>query len=91
MRILQNVVTGHLNLKAQKVFGSMDAVEASLRKRCLKDRLCRLAEDKYHDHVMADDRSWLDYLKGSRGKAHIEKWVDRKIQDVVSKWTTIGR
>lgn len=90
MTILREVVASHLNSKCRHVFAGMDAVEAQLRKRCLRDRLCRTAQEKYHDAVMQDSKTWLYYLRGSRGKAHIEKWVDRKIEEAAAKWTRIG-
>jgi len=86
MALLKGVVARHLLTLDRKNFVGMDSVEAQLRKKCLHDRLTRIAQDKYRESILKDERSWLHYLKGARGKTTIEKWLDRKIEESMSKW-----
>lgn len=90
MTILRDMVQSHLGWKWRHIFPGLDAYEAQLRRRCLRDRLCRQAQDKYQTAVMGDGPTWLAYLKGARGKAHVEKWVDRKVDEVTVKWMRMG-
>lgn len=86
LALLKDLVHSHLVWKCRHVFAGLDAYEAQLRRRCLRDRLCRMAQDKYQLAMASDGASWLSYLRSTRGKEHVEKYVERKAAEVAAKW-----
>jgi len=75
------------NQVAQKCRNIYSKVYLSdLRRRCLRDRMCKLAQDKYERAILEEPCMWQNYLRSASGRERVSKWVDRKLADVASKW-----
>lgn len=85
-RILKGFVQSCLCRNLQCLWPGLDQDERRLRRRCLRDRLCRQAQEKYWQVVSSGHAgAWAAYLRTPQGRARITQWVDRKVAEVEGK------
>uniref|UniRef100_A0A7S2IPQ0 Uncharacterized protein n=1 Tax=Alexandrium andersonii TaxID=327968 RepID=A0A7S2IPQ0_9DINO len=68
------------------LWSTLDDDERRLRRRCLRDRLCRQAQEKYWPVVSRGYAgSWSTFLHTPQGRTRIKQWVERKVSEVEGK------
>lgn len=91
---LEELVTCRLKTTRDRTFRqlyrNMDRQEAQLRLECLKDRVCQSARAKYLPVFKQDPNVWATHLQSRSGKAHMERFVDKKVAEVSSRWVKLG-
>jgi len=75
--------------KNSSLWSNLDTDERRLRCRCLRDRLCRQAQEKYMQIVKTKySGSWTACLRTPRGRERIAQWVERKVKSVAGQRAT---
>jgi hypothetical protein len=84
-RVLEQSVQDHLNQNHRHLWTRLDQCERHLRRRCLRDRLCRQARLNHSSSIAADAAKWLSYLQTDKGKAKVGRWVDEKVAEATRR------
>jgi len=71
------------------LFSGLDHGRSELRRRCLRDRICEKAREKYLPAFKADAEVWAAHLQTDAGRARMERFAVRKVQEVLERWTAM--
>jgi len=85
--VLQSLIY-HRLVRQKRLWRDISDTERSVRRRCLRDQLCRRAQGKYRDIVSETAGSWEQYLRTPNGHKRITAWIDKKANEAALKSRT---